>query len=211
MKPEGLVRFEVREGETDLAVFAARDLSAETRGVVRGLRADLEGYAREHGGFLEALKPLEPAEGAPEIVRRMCRAAVEWGVAADSDEVIVENGGDVYLSTAKPRKVAIFAGDDSPFGGDLAVLVKPETGIHGVCASSATVGHSLSFGRADAVVAFAPSAAFADAAATAICNRVGSKGEVEKIIEDERRRARLTALVVIMDDVMGAFGDVEFV
>jgi ApbE superfamily uncharacterized protein (UPF0280 family) len=193
------------------------------------LRADLEGYAREHAGFLEALKPLEPAEGAPEIVRRMCRAAVEWGVgpmaavagtvaelvgealAADSDEVIVENGGDVYLSTAKPRKVAIFAGDDSPFGGDLAVLVKPETGIHGVCASSATVGHSLSFGRADAVVAFAPSAAFADAAATAICNRVGSKGEVEKIIEDERRRARLTALVVIMDDVMGAFGDVEFV
>ena len=48
----------------------------------------------------------------------------------------------------------------------------------GICTSSGTVGHSLSFGKADAVVVTAGSATLADAAATAICNVGPGLGDV---------------------------------
>jgi len=228
MRPEGLVRFDVAAGETDLVCFAEADFSGEVHSLVTALRRDLEAYASAHAGFLEALEPLPAGRGAPEIAKRMCDAAGAWGVgpmaavagafaemvgerlAERSGEVIIENGGDIYLSSARERRVALFAGDDSPFAG-AAVLVRPESGIRGVCTSSGTVGHSLSFGAADAVAAFAGSAAFADAAATAICNRLRTPADVEAVVEEERKRGALSGLVVIMDETLGAFGAVEFV
>ena len=45
----------------------------------------------------------------------------------------------------------------------------------GICTSSGTVGHSLSFGKADAVCVKAKSVSLADAAATAIGNMVKSQ------------------------------------
>jgi len=229
MKPEGLVRFDVRLWETDLVIFAGRDLTREALGRVVDLRNALESYAETHEGFYAALDPVEADAGAPEIVKRMCAAAVEWGVGpmasvagafaemvgeallAKSKEVIVENGGDIFLVTARPRVISIYAGEKSPFSGKLAVRVTPESGIRGVCTSSGTVGHSLSRGNADAVVAFARSAAYADAAATNIGNRIKVPADVEPAVGEERARGRLIALVVAIGEKMGAFGDIEFV
>lgn len=228
MRPSGLVRFDVEAGETDLTCFAEADFSEDVRALVGELRRELSAYGAAHPGFFEALDPLPADDSACESVRRMCAAAAAWGVgpmaavagtfaemvaellARESAEVIVENGGDIYIQSSAPRRVALFAGDDSPFD-DLSVLVRPGYGIRGICTSSATVGHSLSFGAADAVAAFAKSAAFADAAATAICNRVKSPGDVERIVEDERKHGALLGLVVIMGETLGAFGAVEFV
>ena len=63
-------------------------------------------------------------------------------------------------------------------------------------------------GRGDDV---RPSAAFADAAATAIGNRVKGPDDVERVVEEERERAALAGLVIVAGDRMGAFGEVEFV
>jgi ApbE superfamily uncharacterized protein (UPF0280 family) len=81
----------------------------------------------------------------------------------------------------------------------------------GVCTSSAVVGPSLSFGAADAVVAVARGCAFADAAATAIANRVRRPADVEEIVELERGRGRLEALIVCCEDRLGMFGNIELV
>ncbi len=91
-----------------------------------------------------------------------------------SPEVIVENGGDIFLKVSHRRTVGIFAGD-SPLTGRIGIQIEARDTPLGVCTSSGTVGHSLSFGRADAVVVLAPAAALADAAATAIGNRVSRK------------------------------------
>lgn len=229
MKPGTLVRFDARVMETDLAILAERDLTREALDRIVELRNDLERYADSHEGFYAALEPVRPAKGAPEIVRRMCDATAFWGVGPmaavagtfaemvgealleKTGEVIVENGGDIYVEMKSPREIAIFAGENSPFAGKLVVKVSPESGIHGVCTSSATIGHSLSRGAADAVTTFAPSAAFADAAATAIGNRIKSPEDVERVVEEERARGALSALVVVIGDRMGAFGDIEFV
>jgi hypothetical protein len=228
MKPGGLVRFDARVFETDLAILAESNLTREALDRVVELRNDLERYADSHEGFYSALDPVRAVEGAPEIVRRMCEATGFWGVGPmaavagtfaemvgesllkKSGETIVENGGDIYIAVKAPREIAIYAGEKSPFAGKLVVRLDPESGIRGVCTSSGTIGHSLSRGAADAVTTFAESAAFADAAATAIGNRVKTPEDVARVVEDERARGALKALVVVIGDKMGAFGDIEF-
>jgi uncharacterized protein len=228
MKSTGLFRFDARVMETDLAILAERDLTRDALARIVDLRNGLQKYAESHDGFLAALEPVKADADAPEVVKRMCRAALSWEVGpmaavagafaemvgeallARSKEVIVENGGDIFIATRVPRDIGIYAGPKSPFLGKLTVQVRPDSGIRGVCTSSGTVGHSLSRGKADAVVTFASSAAYADAAATAIGNRIQTKEDVDAVIEAEKDRDALLALVIVIEDRMGAFGEIEF-
>ena len=69
---------------------------------------------------------------------------------AYSPEVIIENGGDIYIKSLKKRVVGIYAGN-SPLTGKIGLEIEGKETPIGICTSSGTVGHSLSFGRADAV------------------------------------------------------------
>ena len=125
-------------------------------------------------------------------------------------EVIVENGGDIFLKTERPVVVGLFAGE-SPLSFKLGIRIKPEAFPVSVCTSSGTVGHSTSFGKADAVSVQARSCSLADAAATAIGNRVGSKKNIQEAIGFGRTITGVTGLVVIIGDEMAAWGDLEIV
>ena len=81
----------------------------------------------------------------------------------------------------------------------------------GICTSSGTVGHSLSFGKADAVAVIASSATLADAAATAICNSIKTPSDIEPAVEREKERGLLRGLLVVMGKHVGAWGEMEFV
>ncbi len=81
----------------------------------------------------------------------------------------------------------------------------------GVCTSSGVVGPSVSFGRADAVTAMAPDAAVADAAATAIANRVQSAQDIERVVQEEKDRGLLQGLIACAGDRIGFFGDIKLV
>jgi hypothetical protein len=125
-----------------------------------------------------------------------------------SREVIVENGGDIFLSTKKGRLVAVFAGD-SPLSGRIALKISP--GEVGVCTSSGTVGHSLSFGKADAVVVVSPDTLLADAAATALGNRVRSEEDIKKALHFAQEIPGIKGVVVVKGEKLGAWGEVELV
>ena len=75
--------------------------------------------------------------------------------------------------------------------------------------SSGKVGPSLSFGRADAVVAVAKSSALADAWATSLANRVKRREDVEPVLQFARRITSLEGVVVIFEDVLGVEGKIE--
>jgi len=81
----------------------------------------------------------------------------------------------------------------------------------GVCTSSGKIGHSLSFGRADAVVVLSRDAALADAAATAVGNAVKTGDEIEKGIHLARRIPGVLGVVIVVDDRIGAWGKVQLV
>ena len=136
-------------------------------------------------------------------------------LAADGiQEVIVENGGDLYVHRLQECSVAIFAGQ-SPLSYKVGLRLLPAQMPVGVCTSSGTVGHSLSFGKADSVTVVARSTALADAAATRLGNEVGTtlspKAGVERALAKAREIEGIEGAVVICGEVMGAMGAVELV
>jgi hypothetical protein len=71
------------------------------------------------------------------------------------------------------------------------------------------VGHSLSFGYADAVIVFSPSTSLADAAATAIGNRVRIAGDIPEALEFAQGIKGLKGVAIIKGDNMGVWGQIK--
>ncbi|RLB69248.1 MAG: UPF0280 family protein [Deltaproteobacteria bacterium] len=137
--------------------------------------------------------------------------AVGRDLLAASPVVMVENGGDIFLAGACSYTVGIFAGR-SPFSGKLGIrLSRPEKFSAGICTSSATVGHSLSLGRADAMCVYADSAAFADALATAMGNRIRSAKDLDAVVKDTLAFDSVHGAVAILGDKLAAAGEVELI
>jgi len=221
-----LVSFTVQVEETDLYIRAWRNLSKEAEEIVRECRCALESYIARHPRFKTSLKPVEASAEAPPIAHEMAVASARAGVGPMaavagaiaeavgrglldfSPEVIVENGGDIFLSARSQRLVAVYAGD-SPLSNKIAIEISPEKTPLGVCTSSGTVGHSVSFGSADAVTVLSRSTALADAAATAIGNVIKSEEDIAKGLELAKRIDGLEGVVIIRGEKMGAWGDVK--
>jgi len=228
VKGDDLVVCNVVVKETDLYLRATSNLRRKAHRMVLKYRDSLERYIARHPDFLTSLEPLEVEKDAPIIVRDMAEAArrcdvgpmaaVAGAIAGFvggellefSPEIIVENGGDIFLKSLRRRTIGVFAGN-SPLTGKLGLQIKPEDTPLGICTSSGTVGHSLSFGRADAVIVLADSATLADAAATAIGNRVSTPTDIEKGIEFARGVGQLRGVVIIKDDSLGVWGEVKIV
>lgn len=223
-----LVSFRVAVKETDLHVAATVNLKSKTERLVLKYREKLEKYIETHPVFLTSLNPVPVEENAPDIVKMMAEASAKVGVGpmaavagaiaelianellAFSPEIIIENGGDIYLRSLKKRVVGIYAGA-SPLSGKIGIEIAPEDTPCGVCTSSGTVGHSLSFGRADAVTVISPSTPLADAGGTATGNRVQTAADIPRAIEFASKIPGITGVIIIMGDKVGAWGNVKIV
>ena len=212
--------------ETDLGIYGASDLAAPARELVLEQRGHLEGYIRRHGDFARSLIPLAQDDFAPPLVREMLRAGelarvgpmaavagamaqqVGRGLLEHVDEVIVENGGDLFIQSANPLTIAIFAGQ-SPLSLQIGLKTAPALDSMAVCTSSGSVGHSLSLGRADAVCVVGPSCPLADAAATAIGNRVRRASDMSAAIQWGRGIPGVDGILVIMGAETAMWGSIE--
>lgn len=224
-----LFEFRISIAETDILALADTDLSEIAFRFTRRLRYKIEKYIQFNFSFLKTLEPQPPDTKAPKIIQDMQKASVAAGVGPmasvagviaeylgnalrkKSKEVIVENGGDIYIYTKKERLIQIYAGD-SPLSGKIAIKVKPRNCPLGICASSATVGHSLSFGITDATCVISKSACLADAYATSLGNSIKDEKTIaEKLdIFIEQYKDILGALVIVGDKLAYA-GDIEVV
>ncbi len=221
-----LIPFNVTVKETDLYIRAAVNLQKKARRLVVKYREQLEGYINRSPAFVTSLEPLPVPDYAPAIVGQMAEAAQKTGVGPMaavagaiaecvgrellefSPEIIVENGGDIYLKILQRRVVGIFAGD-SPLTGKIGLEINAQDTPLGICTSSGTVGHSLSHGRSDAVIVVSTSTALADAAATAIGNTVKQPGDIDSAIEFGRGIDGLKGIVIVAGKSVGAWGDVK--
>jgi ApbE superfamily uncharacterized protein (UPF0280 family) len=228
VKRENLVSFRLVVKETDLFVQAESELIEQTRERVLACRGIIEAYIRRYPEFALALEPWCETGPAPEIIRHMIDAgkragvgpmaavagavaeSVGRGLLAFSKEVIVENGGDVFLRLENPFTAGIYAGG-SQLSMKIGIRVNAGAQPVSVCTSSGTVGHSKSFGKADAVCAVSESCATADAAATAIANMIGSKSDMTGAVEFGKQIQGIKGIVAVMDDRVAAWGDIEVV
>ena len=223
-----LVRSRVVVKETDLLVLAERDISDLVRDIVLTQRDRLERYIAGNPSFRDSLLPMSVSDTAPGIVKSMALAgqasgvgpmaavagavceAVAGGVGDGVRELILENGGDLYVASARERIIGIFVGKEVR-GGSIGLRLAPERTPIGICTSSGRIGHSLSFGDSAAATVLARSCALADAAATAVGNRVRGKHGVREGLAAARDIPGVLGVVVMRDGQLGAWGDIDIV
>ncbi|MFH1612311.1 MAG: UPF0280 family protein [bacterium] len=178
--------------------------------------------------FLTSLEPIYLEKNVPSIVKEMIKASAKVGVGPMaavagaiaefvgktllnySKEIIVENGGDIFIKSSKKRYIGIYAGN-SFFTKKIAIEIFPEKTPLGICTSSGTVGHSLSFGKADAVTIISSSTALSDAAATAVGNLIKNELDIFQGIEFVKNINGLKGVLIIKNDKIGIWGDIKIV
>jgi ApbE superfamily uncharacterized protein (UPF0280 family) len=189
------------------------------------VRSQVDAYGEGDDRFLSAMSPYRPDGIPPPPVERMFAYGQRTGVGPMAsvagvfaegvgealmhefgmDECIVENGGDLYLNISEPVTVSIFAGN-SPLSNRVILHVDPRYSPLGICTSSGTVGHSFSYGCADAVTIACQAPGLADAYATAVGNMIRSKNDIEPVLDVVGTKPEILSVVIIVDDRLGIRG-----
>jgi uncharacterized protein len=187
-------------------------------------RAILEDYIRRHPQFQHSLQPVAVFSDAPEVARRMASAAgmvgvgpmaavagamaqlaVEAALAAGAEEVIVDNGGDIYLQTVAPVIIGLYPGESGQIGRLAFSLEACDTPLS-ICSSSGKMGHSFSFGECDLATVVAKDAALADAAATLAGNLVKTVADVETAVNQIVSIEGVSGVLIVKDGHVGLAG-----
>jgi ApbE superfamily uncharacterized protein (UPF0280 family) len=225
---DNLISYNVRITESDLFVSSDTNLAEHVLKSLAGHRHSLEAYIKTHPDFRTSLSPVAKDALAPPIIRCMLESAKICGVGPmagvagaisefvgydllnQTQNLIIENGGDIFIKTKNRLTVSVYAGE-SALSYKVNFIVKPQDSPLGICTSSATVGPSLSFGKADAVCVISQSATLADAAASAIGNKVKSKQDIKTALNFGIKIPGVGGIIIICGNDMGAIGQVEFV
>jgi len=237
MVGKGFDSFIVCVDETDVWVgidtesfskLSIPNLKEATKFYIKTLREELTNYIAKNRVFQTSMIPIEDDPEANEIIQEMITAASLAGTGpmaavagAFSEfigkklmemfpimEIVVENGGDIWISACRPVRLSVFAGE-SPLSGNIGISIQPEDTPLGVCTSSGTVGHSISLGKADAVTIACKNTAEADALATAYGNRIHSHEDINSVIEELKERESVISALLIYKDTAAVCGKCE--
>ena len=226
VRDDDLVGFQALVRETDLFIKAEHDLSIEAINSISEYRAQIEDYVSKDAKFQTTLEPYIVNGNSPSIIKEMSKVSALVGVGPFaavagamaeyvgedllkySKDIIIENGGDIFVKSSKNRIIGIYAGKSS-FNKRIGLEIKAKDTPLGICTSSGTIGHSLSFGKADAVAVFSKSTLLADAAATAIGNIIQTKEDISKGIRFAKKVKGIIGAVIIKDDKLGVWGDIS--
>ncbi|MFH1113548.1 MAG: UPF0280 family protein [Pseudomonadota bacterium] len=225
---DGFEAFRVTVLTSDLYVKALSRLEKETEHLIRECRYQIEAAIGRRPEFLTSLEPLDEDPADSPAVLRMIRAGRKAGVGPmaavagevahyvgkglleKSAEVIIENGGDLFIHVNRSVLVGLFAGD-SPFGGKIGLKIGPTPVSVGVCTSSATIGPSLSLGNADCATIVSRNTALADATATAMGNRVHKPADLKRAVEWALGIPGVDGALALLGDKIAVLGDIELV
>lgn len=237
--PGDLVSVQVRRRESDLHLFyqpvseSEREqvnMAEEARSALDDCYHQLDKTIAVWPDFQTSLYPLRPpgwfGEKNYTMIADMLKAAAMAGVGPMAavagavaervgrillqyaPQIIVENGGDLFVASTRERIMLVYAGEDSPFGDKIRVRL-PAADALGVCTSSGRIGHSRSFGRADAALVMARSSAVADAFATALGNMVRHEDDLENTVTFARSKEQILGGLIMVGRRIALWGDVE--
>lgn len=228
VRSNALVKYQVLVVQTDLLIASQGKFEDEAVSAVNKFRAQVLKAINTYPHFQESLSPLQVNGTVPAMVRAMLDAgnaanvgpmasvagaiaeSVGRSLLAYSPEVVVENGGDIFLRTDASQRIGIVAESSStPMAHIMVNEAEPGSGI-GVCTSSGRIGPSLSLGEADAATVIAANTALADALATATANQVRHPTDIAQAIDWAMVHGALGVLIIAFDKVAAA-GSIQFV
>ena len=222
--------FVVKYKETDLWIGIDRksfhkEMPSFTDRLIRRIRLEMDAYLEKDPDYARSLMPYKASPDAPFIFRAMSAAADKSGIGPMSavagavarkvgetlkaefevQEVIVENGGDIYADMIEDIDISVFAGH-SPLSEKVGLHLEAAYAPLGICTSSGTVGPSLSFGKADAVMIVCRDTLLADTYATAFANTVQTTDDINPCLDKIKATEDILAAIVIKDDKLGICG-----
>ncbi len=211
-------------GETCLDLTAdlefmgrAEDLIDEARSLIRECMDRDPFFGTTYG-------PCAPKTYDHQLIRRMCTASQTASVgpmasvagAVSSHVVeglmdigctyaIADNGGDVALISDGDAHIGI--------GGlpGVALRIRSNGHLVGVCSSSGRTGHSVSLGSSDLCTVISSDPILADACATRLGNMVSGPDSLSKAVEAIGSLHGVVGCIAIIDDSVAVFGDVDIV
>ena len=199
-------------------------MEADTYAMLVELRRSMDAYLLMDPAYKAALTPYDAGLEAPEILKEMSRVSHKTGIGPMSavagavarhvaeflgtNEVIVENGGDIYAQACSDMDISVFAGQ-SPLSEKIGLHIPAAVFPLGICTSSGTVGPSLSLGRADAVMIVCKDVMLADSYATAMANRIKSVNDLQPVIDRISAIPEILGAIAVKDDRMAITGQFE--
>ena len=212
--------------ESDLFLSLDKPIEEETvKGLVKKYYEEIAQYIKINPHFFSSLSPIEIDEDAPLIVKDMMKAslkarvgpfssvagAISWYVGREllkiCSEVIIENGGDLFLKINEDKRIGLYLGEKFSPSFITIKLRKRETPF-GVASSSSYIGHSLNFGNADLVTVIAADSILADSFATSFSNRIKKKKDVEKIIKEVKKLPFIEGIIIAFKNKLFLWGKV---
>ncbi len=203
-------------------------MEPDTYAMLVDLRRTMDAYLLMDPAFKSALTPYDAGLEAPDILKEMSRVSHKTGIGPMSavagavalrvadfikskfgvNEVIVENGGDIYAEASSDMDISVFAGQ-SPLSERVGLHIPATAFPLGICTSSGTVGPSLSLGRADAMMIICKDALLADSYATAFANCIQTINDLQPIIERIQKIPDILGALAVKDDRLALCGQYE--
>ena len=203
-------------------------MEADVYAMLVELRRSMDAYLLMDPAYKTALTPYDAGLEAPAILKEMSKASHKTGIGPMSavagavalrvanfikqqygvNEVIVENGGDIYAEAHSDMDIAVFAGQ-SPLSEKIGLHIPAADFPLGICTSSGTVGPSLSLGRADAVMIVCRDVLLADSYATAMANRIRTVNDLQPVIDRIQNNPDILGSIAVKDDRLAICGQFE--
>lgn len=216
---------EVAYKESDL--FVATDTKVDIKllhKILEKYYCQIEEYIKQNPQFLTSLSPLRQDERAPLIVQDMLKvsqatavgpfASVAGAIAlyvgrellTYCQEVIIENGGDLFLKINSDKRLGVYLGDRYDLQNITLKIHKQQTDF-GIASSSAFIGPSLNFGKADLAMVIAKDAILADGFATALSNRIKEEKDVAGVMDSAKNNELIQGLLVFFEGKIFLWGE----
>lgn len=226
IKNSNLIFYKLKVKESDIAIYTEKKLYKKAKLFLLEARRNIDSYIKMRPEFLESFKPLKLDKNASPIIKSMLRSAknanvgpmasvagaiseyIGRGLLSLSPEVIIENGGDIFLKSDKERMVGIFSGK-SPFSNKIALILPKSKRPYGICTSSGTVGHSFSYGISDAATIVSYDCAYSDAWATRIANMIKNDSDIQQAIKLIKKQPKILGGAVIKGRKMAVTGKIR--
>lgn len=218
--------YNVKLHTTDLYIRASENIAERAASSLAELRKEIEDHIKERDLFLTSLETISDPGVKSHVVSMMYKAseaagtgpmAAVAGAIAEclgrelmnySKELIIENGGDVWLNLLNPVTIGLYS-DNIHFRERLALKINEDKTPCAICTSSSKTGHSLSFGKADSVTIIAGDGAVADAVATETCNRVKTENDITDALNFALSVPSVNGCLIVYRDRLAVMGDME--
>ncbi|MCL5770657.1 MAG: UPF0280 family protein [Actinobacteria bacterium] len=213
---------------SDLFIVSKIDIYKKIIKLLPDFYRIIQEFIKKYPSFAKTLNSFNPKDDFPDIIKKMCQSSVIFKVgpmasvagavcqylaqtlSKNNPYLSIENGGDIYIKSPSDIVTGLFL-NNKYFKDNIKIKIKKDILPCGIASSSGTLGHSLSLGKSDLTMIICKSPVLADAAATAVGNMVTTKDDIQKTINYFKKFEEILAIIIIKDDKIGLYGDIELV